>query len=126
MNWMKGLGIGLVGLVVGAFAMHVWVHHHQPKITFDTAYQAVLLDTGNVYYGKIEGLGSEMPVLRDVFYIQSQTNPETKQVTSVLVRRGKEFHGPDHMVINARHLVLVEPVGQGSKVAQLIAEQQKQ
>jgi hypothetical protein len=67
---------------------------------FSSPFQAVLLDTGQVYYGKIEGLGNSYPVLRNVYYVQSVTNPDTKLVTNVLIRRGKEWHGPDFMVIN--------------------------
>jgi hypothetical protein len=90
--------------------------------TFQTSYQAVLLDTGLVYYGKISGLDTEYPVLRDVFYVQQSTDPVTKKVSSMLIRRGNEWHAPSMTVLNAHHIVLVEPVGPNSKVAQLIAE----
>jgi len=89
--------------------------------SFDTPYQAVLLDTGLVYYGKITGLDTDYPTLREVYYIQQNTDPETKKVNSVLIRRGNEWHGPSMTVLNARQIVLVEPVGPNSKVAQLIA-----
>jgi hypothetical protein len=125
MNLLKAVSIGLLGVILGGAGVYGWTASHQSITTFNTPYQAVLLDTGQVYYGKITKLGTELPELRDVFYIQSQTNPETKQVTNLLVRRGKEFHSPDHMVINARHIVVVEPVGEHSKVADLIAEQNK-
>jgi hypothetical protein len=92
--------------------------------SFETPYQAVLLDTGLVYYGKISGLDTDYPTLKDVYYIQSKTDPQSKQVSSVLIRRGNEWHGPSMTVLNARHIVLVEPVGPTSKVAQLIAEEQ--
>ncbi|HTA47593.1 MAG TPA: hypothetical protein VK789_34370 [Bryobacteraceae bacterium] len=85
-------------------------------------YYAVLLNNNAVYFGKLDGLGSAYPVLRDVFYIQSASNPDTKQVSNVLVKRGKELHGPDRMIINERSIVFVEPVGADSKVAQLISE----
>jgi hypothetical protein len=85
-------------------------------------YQAVLLDSGAVYFGKLEGLGTDYPVLTSVFYVQSMTNPETKQTTNVLVKRGKEWHAPDRMTINAHHIVFVEPVTPGSQVANLIAQ----
>jgi hypothetical protein len=98
----------------------------EPPPVLDTPYQAVLLDTGQVYFGKLEGAGTDYPVLRDVFYVQSAANPETKQVTNILVRRGKEWHAPDRMILNARHIVLIEPVGPESKVAQLISEAKKQ
>ena len=92
--------------------------------TFDTQYQAVLLDTGLVYYGKISGLDTDYPTLRDVYYIQQSTDPETKKVNNVLIRRGNEWHGPSLTVLNSKHIVLVEPVGATSKVAQLIAAEQ--
>jgi len=89
-----------------------------PEIT--TPYTAVLLDNGQLYYGKLANAGSKFPELTDVYYIQSSVNQESKAVTSVLVRRGNEWHGPDRMFLNERHIVLIEPVGTGSKVAQLI------
>ena len=92
--------------------------------SFDTQYQAVLLDTGLVYYGKISGLDTDYPILRDVYYVQQTTDPQTKQVNTVLIRRGNEWHGPTMTVLNSRHIVLVEPVGANSKVAQLIAQEQ--
>lgn len=83
-------------------------------------YHAVLLTNGSVYFGKLEGLGSPYPVLHDVYYVQSNVNPETKAVSNVLVKRGKEWHGPDRMIINQKAIVFMEPVGTDSRVAQLI------
>ena len=94
------------------------------KVAFKTAYQAVLLTNGSVYYGKLEGLGGPFPVLRDVFYVQAAADANTKQTTNVLIRRGKEWHGPDFMLLNASQILLVEPVSPGSRVATPIAEAQ--
>jgi len=85
-------------------------------------YQAVFMDTGQIFFGKLENAGSDYPVLKNVFYIRQQTNPETKEVKSVLIRRGNEWHGPDRMIINARHIGVIEPVGADSQVAKLIKE----
>jgi hypothetical protein len=92
---------------------------------FDTPYQAVFMANGQVFFGKLSGLGTENPRLDEVFYVQQQVNPETKQATNVLIRRGGEWHAPSYMVLNARSVLLIEPVGADSKVAQLIAEAQK-
>jgi hypothetical protein len=116
---VAGVAIAVVILLVALFM--VWKHHFQ-SLTFDTHYQAVLLTNGSVYFGQLEGYGTKFPVLRDVYYVQSGTNPETKQVTNVLVKRGKELHAPDRMYLNPNQIILVEPVGTGSKVAQLIEE----
>jgi hypothetical protein len=74
-----------------------------------------------VYFGKLEGYGTDRPVLTEVFYIVTQTNTETKQSANVLVKRGKELHEPDRMYLNPQQIVFVEPVSATSKVAQLIA-----
>jgi hypothetical protein len=78
-----------------------------------------------VYFGKLEGLGTPFPVLREVYYVQQNQNPDTKAITSVLIKRGKEWHGPDRMIINEKSILLIEPVGPESRVAQLIAESKR-
>jgi hypothetical protein len=92
-----------------------------------TKYYAVLLTNGSVYFGKLEGMGSLSPVLRDVFYIQQvPADPNTKQPAGmVLVHRGKELHAPDRMILTDKSIVFIEPVGADSRVAQLIKEAQK-
>jgi len=85
-------------------------------------YQLVLLDNGQTFFGRLDGLGSESAVLHDVFYIQTQVDPDTKQPRNSLIKRGKEWHEPDQMVLSTRHIVLVEPVSPSSTVARLIRE----
>ena len=122
---MKNIALLVVGLIVGGLGGWFVASGRTAAPHFDVPFQAVLLDSGQVYFGKITGLGSPFPVLHEVYYIQSTTNPETKQVNNVLIRRGNEWHGPESTVLNARHIIMVEPVGAGSKVAQLIADQEK-
>jgi hypothetical protein len=83
-------------------------------------YQAVLLDTNQVYYGRLTGLNSDYPALTDVFYVQTAVNPETKQASNILLKRGKEWHAPNKMLLSARHIVMIEPVTPGSTVDNLI------
>lgn len=121
----RGIGtaaaVGVVIAVVVLAAVAFLVGRHRgPRFT--TPYQAVLLTNGSVYFGKLQGYGTRYPVLLDVYYVQSGTNPDTKQVTNVLVHRGKELHAPDRMYLNPGHIVLVEPVGPNSKIAELIAQ----
>ena len=92
-----------------------------PK-TDPSTYYAVLLSNGSVYFGMLEGLGSAYPVLKDVYYVQSNVNQETKAVSNSLVKRGKEWHGPDRMILNEKAIIFIEPVGKESRVAQLIKE----
>ena len=113
----------LAGLLVAVAAgFHIFRSVRGSSIQFSTPYQAVLLTNGAVYFGHLQNYGSPEPVLTDVFYVVSQTNPETKQTNNVLVKRGKELHEPDRMYLNPNQILFVEPVGASSKVAQLIAQ----
>jgi hypothetical protein len=57
-----------------------------------------------------------------VFYVVSQTDPETKQVKSSLIKRGKEMHEPYTSIRTRLFFVFVETVGTNSTVAQHIAQ----
>ena len=83
-------------------------------------YQAVLLTNGSGISAICKTTAVLIPVLSDVFYVVSQTDPETKQ--SSLIKRGKEMHEPDRMYLNPNQIVFVETVGTNSKIAQLIAQ----
>jgi len=128
----RGLGVLvqvvwiLAGLVVVAAATyHLVSHVRESKFAFTTTYQAVLLANGSVYFGHLQNYSSRDPILVDVYYVVSQTNPETKQTSNVLVKRGKELHAPDRMYLNPSQILFVEPVGVDSEISQLI-EQAKQ
>ncbi len=116
----KRLILALAGVIVVAAALAVWFLKRECAVRFGSDYQAVLLSNGQVYYGRLEGYGTERPLLREVYYVQSSTNPQTREQTNVLLKRGREWHGPDRMYLNPSQILLVEPVGANSKVAELI------
>lgn len=120
--------IALLLMVIIALLAAIGIQYYRSSSIpdFSSQYQAVVLNNGQVFFGKLENANSPLPVLRDVFYIVSQANPETKQVTNTLVRRGKELHGPEYMVLNRQSILLFEPVKEDSQVARFIAEQKKQ
>lgn len=124
---MQKMIAGLLTLVVALLGLMSYQNFVVTKGPgFSTSYQAVLLTNGQVYFGQLEQLSSPYPVLRDVFYVVSQANPETKQVSNILIRRGKELHGPEYMVLNRQNILMIEPVKADSQVGKLIAEQKAQ
>jgi len=96
-----------------------------PKL--DTEYQAVVLTSGQVLIGKLEGLDTPYPVLRDVFAVRTvPEDPKNAQkTTNVLVSRAKEWHSPGYTVLSAHNILAVEPVSKGSRLEQLLAEEKK-
>ena len=83
----------------------------------------LLLSNGSAYFGKARRAGHAVSRAQGgCSTFKSVQNPDTKQVSNILVKRGKEWHSPDRMILNSNMIVLVEPVSPGSRVAQLIAE----
>lgn len=114
-----------VSVVVAALVLGLggwWLLENSGSPRFDSTYQAVLLSNGQVYFGRLEGLNTQFPVLREVYYVQSGVDQQTKEQKNILLKRGSEWHAPDRMVLNKSQIVLVEPVGPNSRVAELISE----
>ena len=119
---MKKLLLGTIAvLVVASIGLLMLWFRASHSLKLDTTYQAVLLDNGQVYYGKVDRIGDEFSVLTDVYYIQNQVDPQTKEMKNILIRRGNEWHSPNRTYVATRHVVMIEPVTPGSKVAELIA-----
>ncbi|MBI4592299.1 hypothetical protein HY733_02525 [Candidatus Uhrbacteria bacterium] len=85
-------------------------------------YQAVFLDNGQVYFGKLERSRSDFYILTDVFYLQSGVAVEQTANLS-LTKLGSEAHGPeDKMEINKEHILFIEDMKNDSKVVQAIEQ----
>lgn len=95
--------------------------------TSDGAYQAVFLDNGQVYFGRLRRKGDAYR-LTSVYYMQMRGNPQSgsddpQSAESVLVKLGSEVHGPaDFMDINPDHILFTEDLTADSKVSKAIAE----
>ena len=114
-----------VVIIAVALVMLTWQslrRQHVPET--GTPFQSVALVNGQLYFGRLAPADGDFLALRDVFYVQTRQNPETKAVTNVLVKRGAEPHQPDRMLVNRSQVLLIEPVKADSQIAKLIAEQQ--
>jgi hypothetical protein len=95
------------------------------ELQFPTEYQAVFMDNGQIFFGRLQKTNSDFFYLRDVFYIKHEVDKEQKEARNLLLKRGMEWHGPEFMRINSRHVVLIEPVAPDSRVFQLIMQARK-
>jgi hypothetical protein len=91
------------------------------QITSSTdAYQAVFLDNGQVYFGKLDITTHPFYLLSDVYYLQSGVSVDTTANIS-LIKLGNEAHGPeDFMQLNPDHVLFFEDMKSDSKVMQAI------
>lgn len=86
-------------------------------------YQAVFLDNGQTYFGKLDHTSSDFYTLTDVFYLQTGATTATPSGSIALQKLGFEAHGPtDKMQINRSHILFVEDMKADSKVIQAIKQ----
>ncbi len=116
---LGGLGLGIVVLLAAV----VYQNHrrfHVPLIT--TPYQSVTLQNGSVFYGRIDHLGTDHPVLRDAFSVRTEFDAQTRQPRYTLVRRKDELNGADHIIFPAASIAFVEQVAPESVVGRLVKQ----
>lgn len=101
-----------------------------------SAYQAVFLVNGQVYFGKLSDQSSQFITLRDIYYLQIPQTiqpTQTKKGGSVpavnsdpqLIKFGGELHGPsDEMRINRDQVLLLEDLRSDSNVVKAIENYQ--
>jgi hypothetical protein len=98
-------------------------------LTKDDQYQAVFLNNGQVYFGKLSSLNNEYVVLKDIYYLQVNQQVQPRQGEQAqeepeveLVKLGNELHGPeDEMFIVRDKIVFWENLkADGSQVTEAI------
>lgn len=95
-------------------------------------YQAVFLENGQVYFGKIVALNSSFINLQNVFYLNSQSQTDEQKTTEssnqfTLIKLGCELHGPyDRMIVNRDQVTFWENLKDDGQVVKTINEWVKQ
>jgi hypothetical protein len=80
----------------------------------------VTLTNGTVLYGRIDHLGTDHPVLRDVFSVQHEPDPQTQKQQDMLVKRKDGVNGADHVIFPVTSILFIEPVQPDSPTGKLI------
>lgn len=93
-------------------------------------YQAVFLNGGQVYFGKIGEYTGKFLTLTDIYYLRVNQQVQPGQTTSQndvsLAKLGNELHGPeDEMVINRSEVQFWENLKDDGQVVKAITEYKK-
>lgn len=91
-------------------------------------YQAVFLNGGQAYFGKISTLNERYIDINDIYYISTngQSNSDN-QANISLVKLGSELHCPqDRMIINRDQVLFWENLNDDGKVVNAIKQWQKE
>lgn len=98
---------------------------NQSKYINSDKLQAVFLNTGQVYFGKISKVTNDYFVLGNIYYLQSSNTDQTKTADSniSLVKLGCELHRPyDSMIINRSEVTFWENLKSDGQVAKAVKE----
>lgn len=121
-NWTWIIVLVIVAILGGG-----WFYMSGPDSDVDVSeigsgeYQAVFLDNGQVYFGKLDSSDDRFYTLTDVFYLQSGAVAIDQTSNLALTKLGNEAHGPeDRMLINTDHILFIEDMKNDSKVVQAI------
>lgn len=129
------LFIAIIGLIIAVTAKTFFGGPESEAKHVDTSkYQAVFLNGGQVYFGKVKSLNSRFLRMQDIFYLQvnQQVQPGTEnqqqQASDIsLVKLGCELHGPqDEMIIKQDQVIFWENLKDDGQVAKAIAEYKTQ
>lgn len=118
----------MVALIIGLIALYVAVggNNNENKYVDKTKFQAIFLNGGQVYFGKVHSLNDKFITLDNIYYLRvnQQVQPNQSTTSSAnqdvsLAKLGCELHGPtDVMVINREQVLFWEnlkPDGQVTK-----------
>ncbi len=121
----------VLAMLVAAFlAWHAFANPAQQIMT--DRYQAVFLDDGKVFFGKLKNTHGTYLTLEDVYYTQNQsaTPGESGQNTTSnrvnIVKVGEEVYGPENgMAIRADQVSFWQNLTVDSQIAKAIESQKK-
>lgn len=122
---------GLVLLLGAAYFLTTNKMGGEGRFVNDDKLQAVFLNGGQVYFGKIQDLNSDFVRMNDIYYLRvnqtvqpdQQGNQQASANDISLVKLGCELHGPqDEMLINREQVIFWENLKDDGQVAQAVAE----
>jgi len=121
MRIMSVIVLVLATFIVGLVALYLAIggDKGEEKYVDKDRFQAVFLNGGQVYFGKIRSLNSKYVTLDNIYYLRVNQQVQPNQTTSnntqaaaqdvSLAKLGCELHGPtDAMVINREQVLFWE------------------
>jgi hypothetical protein len=123
--------IFMVALIVGLVALYVAIggNNNEDKYVDKTKFQAIFLNGGQVYFGKVHSLNEKFITIDNIYYLRvnQQVQPNQSTTSSAnqdvsLAKLGCELHGPtDVMVINREQVLFWENLKDSGQVTKAIS-----
>ncbi len=132
----QGIITSLIIIVLIGAALWFMGSRSSAEIVLNAEWQAVFLDNGQVYFGKVINVTDSTVRLEDIYYLQVINQPLQRTVEEgeqpaeqqaeqrlTLFKLGNEIHGPeDTMFINKDHVILIEDLKEEGQVVRAIRD----
>jgi hypothetical protein len=119
------IGIVIIALIASCFGLDAFMHRNEQRID-SSRYQAVFLDDGKVFFGKLQNSKGEYLTLKSAYYTQGQ-DAKADQAAAAnvqLIKVGDETYGPEStMAIQSDKVLFWQNLKADSKVSQAIDKQ---
>jgi len=122
----------LAALIIGLIALYLALGGNGGESRFvdKKKFQAVFLNGGQVYFGKIRNLNNSYITIDNIYYLRVNQQVQPNQTTSStsaqdvsLAKLGCELHGPtDYMVINRDQVLFWENLKDDGQVVTAITK----
>lgn len=127
---LRAVVLIVVAVFIGALAYFQWLNSsasNASEYIASSQYQAVFLDNGQVYFGKLTDDNNDYLVLSDIYYLQRTAPLQGENSQSggelSLIKLGNELHGPeDVMYLSKTNVLFFENLKDDSRVATAIRE----
>ncbi|HAC56223.1 TPA: hypothetical protein DCF80_01870 [Candidatus Saccharibacteria bacterium] len=125
------LFIAIGGVVIVLVGLVTWLWMSAPERPLADRYQAVFLDNGQAFFGKLKNVTGEYLVIEEAYRAQAQDLPsdatdEQKEAVAnnvSLIKVGKEVYGPENAVrVRAEQVVYWQNLTPDSKVSKAIED----
>lgn len=119
------IALGVIGFLMTAR------QNDESQYVAEDKMQAVFLNGGQVYFGKIRELNGKYIGMNEIYYLRVNQQVQPKQGAASqqdisLVKLGCELHGPqDQMIINRDQVVFWENLKSDGQVAKAVEEYKK-
>lgn len=131
--WTLVISLLVVALAIAGWFM--WSSAQSGATGINTSrFQAVFLNNGQIYFGKLSNFNDTSFKLTNIYYPQAQSTDKEEETSTQnaqsgiqLIRLGDEVHGPEsEMFISKDQILYYENLKSDSKVSQLIQQNEKQ
>ena len=130
MRIMSASILVLASILIGLLALYIAIGgtNEEQKYVDKNKFQAVFLNGGQVYFGKIHSLNGKFITIDNIYYLRVNQQVQPNQTTAdasnqdvSLAKLGCELHGPtDVMIINRDQVLFWENLKTDGQVAKAI------